>query len=68
MAAAPHAISFREAKAREVDQFERRYIEDLLDTHGGNISQAARAAQKNRRAFFELMRKHGLSRTNHHLV
>ena len=68
VAAAPHAISFREAKAREVDQFERRYIEDLLDTHGGNISQAARAAQKNRRAFFELMRKHGLSRTNHHLV
>jgi DNA-binding NtrC family response regulator len=58
-------LSFREAKAQEVERFERRYLTDLLDLHAGNISKAARAAQKNRRAFFELLRKHGLSRTNH---
>jgi two-component system response regulator GlrR len=46
--------SFREAKHR----FVRTYIEKLLISHKGNISQAARAADKDRRAFFELMRKY----------
>ena len=64
VAGARRPLSFREAKAREVEQFERRYLADLLDLHAGNISRAARAAQKNRRAFFELLRKHGLARTN----
>lgn len=54
------AISFREAKARVVADFERTYIERLLVVHGGNISSAARAARKNRRAFWELMRKHSI--------
>jgi len=49
--------SFREAKAR----FERVYIEDLLLTHRGNITQAAQAAHKNRRAFWELIRKHQIN-------
>jgi DNA-binding NtrC family response regulator len=49
-----HPTSFREAKTR----FERTYIEDLLVAHDGNISRAARAANKNRRAFWELIRKH----------
>jgi DNA-binding NtrC family response regulator len=46
--------SFREAKV----EFERVYIEDLLLAHSGNISRAARAAHKDRRAFWELIRKH----------
>jgi DNA-binding NtrC family response regulator len=46
--------SFREAKA----EFERAYIEDLLLAHSGNITRAAQAAHKNRRAFWELIRKH----------
>ncbi|MBX3607164.1 MAG: sigma 54-interacting transcriptional regulator [Piscinibacter sp.] len=50
--------SFQRAKARVVQQFERRFIEQLLAAHGGNVTHAAQAAQKNRRAFFELMRKH----------
>ena len=53
-------LSFREAKARMVARFERSFVEDLLATHRGNISRAARAARKNRRAFFELIRKHGI--------
>jgi two-component system response regulator GlrR len=50
--------SFRAAKARLVADFERGYVERLLHAHRGNVSQAASAARKNRRAFFELMRKH----------
>jgi len=44
------------AKARAVA--ERAYIEQLLASNGGNVTHAARAAKKNRRAFFELMRKY----------
>lgn len=52
------ADSFRAAKARLVENFERQFIENLLAEHHGNVTHAAQAAQKNRRAFFELMRKH----------
>ncbi len=51
----PH---FREAKARMVTEFEREYVTRLLSVCGGNVSEAARAAGKNRRAFWELIRKH----------
>jgi len=50
--------SFQDAKARTIAQFEKSYIEKLLIDCNGNISKAARAAQKNRRAFWELIRKH----------
>lgn len=52
--------SFREAKNRVIDQFEKAYIGTQLLTHGGNITRAAEASGKNRRAFFELMRKHNI--------
>ena len=50
--------SFRHLKAKVVADFERSYIQELLQRFKGNIANAARAAQKNRRAFFQLMRKH----------
>jgi two-component system response regulator GlrR len=53
--------SFQTAKARVVADFERTYLSGLLEAHGGNISHAARAAKKNRRAFWELLRKNKLS-------
>ncbi len=60
-ATAEHAVmSFREAKARAVENFERCYLEQLLAQSDGNISHAARAAQKDRRAFFELLRRHAI--------
>lgn len=52
---------FRAAKARVIENFERGYLEKLLAAHGGNVTHAAKAAQKDRRAFFELMRKHLLA-------
>ena len=50
--------SFRQAKAKTVEQFEKDYIQRLLLSYNGNISRAAQAARKNRRAFWELIRKH----------
>lgn len=55
------AGSFREMKAMAVNEFERNYINSLLLAHHGNISKAAVAAQKDRRSFFELMRKHKIN-------
>jgi DNA-binding NtrC family response regulator len=57
-AAGAEAEKFQSAKARTVATFERNYIEGLLAAHRGNISSAARSAGKNRRAFWELIRKH----------
>ena len=54
--------SFHDAKMKMIAAFERTYIERLLLAHHGNISQAARAAQKNRRAFWELVRKYQIRR------
>lgn len=52
--------SFRSAKQRAVSSFERAYLERMLVAHDGNIARAAEASKKDRRAFFELMRKHDL--------
>jgi transcriptional regulator with PAS, ATPase and Fis domain len=52
--------AFQWAKARAVAQFEATYIRGLLLSHQGNITRAAKAAGKNRRAFWELIRKHGI--------
>jgi DNA-binding NtrC family response regulator len=53
--------SFRDAKARVIIEFEREYIVRLLSSCDGNVSKAARVAGKNRRAFWELIRKHKIS-------
>lgn len=50
--------SFQTEKARVVAEFENRYIRELLHTCHGNITKAAQSAGKNRRAFWELIRKH----------
>jgi len=51
-------MSFKEAKAEVISRFEKDYINKLLHTHQGNITRAAQSAQKNRRAFWQLIRKH----------
>ena len=52
--------SLRDAKAKVVEQFEKEYIRSLLLCHEGNISRASKTAGKNRRAFWELIRKYGI--------
>jgi DNA-binding NtrC family response regulator len=56
----PVPKSFQEKKEEIIRQFERTYIQSLLIVHDGNITRAAEAANKNRRAFFELIRKLGI--------
>jgi len=51
-------LSFQEMKANVISQFESNYIQNLLIAYKGNISKAAQAAQKERRTFWELVRKH----------
>lgn len=53
-----HPGSLKEEKAKLIWQFEKDFIERLLRQYQGNITQAARAAKKNRRAFWELVRKY----------
>jgi two-component system response regulator GlrR len=57
------ARSLKEAKREMIDEFERGYISAALSAHRGNVSRAARQAGKNRRAFFELMRRHRIDPT-----
>jgi len=58
----PNDASFQAMKTKVIEEFERAYLSDLLSTHQGNISKAARAAKKERRAFQRLLQKHGLDR------
>jgi two-component system response regulator GlrR len=59
-AAPTPTAKFHQLKREVVNAFEQRYLTDILRAHNGNITHAARAAGKHRRAFWELMRKHGL--------
>jgi DNA-binding NtrC family response regulator len=58
--ASPEQTSFHHAKARVVSEFERGYLRSILSQHHGNISHAAVAAGKDRRALWELLRKHAI--------
>ena len=49
-------------KTKVIEEFELTYLSDLLLTHQGNISKAARAAKKERQAFQRLLLKHGFDR------
>jgi DNA-binding NtrC family response regulator len=48
------------AKRELIDRFERSYLERALRRSAGNIAHAALRSGKDRRAFFELLRKHGI--------
>jgi len=49
--------SFKEAKRG----FETRYVESLLRRCGGNISRAARLAKKDRKDFYDVIRRTGVN-------
>ena len=54
--------SFRNARALAIERFERAYVVDVLRRHGGNITQAAIEAEKDRRAFGRLVSKYQIDR------
>lgn len=49
---------FREAKDAVLADFERGYLEQLLKDHGGNVSEAARAAGIHRNILHRLLARH----------
>jgi transcriptional regulator with PAS, ATPase and Fis domain len=52
--------SFSESKRRIIREFERRYLTELMIRHHGNVTDASRAAGKERRELGKLLKKHGL--------
>ena len=55
--ASPEFLPLRDAKTR----FEQNYLTQLLRITGGNVSQAARLAQRNRTEFYKLLHRHRLN-------
>jgi two-component system response regulator GlrR len=53
----PEIIPFAEAR----HQFERDYLTQILRITNGNVTQAARLAQRNRTEFYKLLNKHHLA-------
>lgn len=53
--------SFRDGRAAAITTFEKRYVEELLRRHNGNITRAAIEARKDRRAFGRLVKKYSLN-------
>ncbi|MBI4952813.1 MAG: sigma 54-interacting transcriptional regulator [Myxococcales bacterium] len=53
-------LPYSEAKRHLLDEFERRYLTELLAAHQGNVTRAARAAGMDRVYVYKLLHKHGL--------
>jgi DNA-binding NtrC family response regulator len=60
-AAAP--TTFTEARQRAVDEFERRYLLELMSRHAGKVALAAQRAGIGRAYLYRLLHKHGLPTT-----
>jgi DNA-binding NtrC family response regulator len=59
--ATPSHVTYAAAKAAALADFDRRFLRDLLAQWSGNITRAAAAAGKDRRALGRLVHKYGLS-------
>ncbi len=55
-------VPFMVAMQKLVDEFDRRYLEALLEAHDGNISAAARAAGIERMSIYKMIRRLGLDK------
>jgi DNA-binding NtrC family response regulator len=56
----PTEESFRAAKRRLIEEFEPRFLSQILSETSGNVSEAARRCGMKRSAFQRLMAKYGL--------
>ena len=56
----PVSGGFAHAKACAIESFERAYLTRLMAASKGNVSQAARLADKERRALGKLLKKYAL--------
>lgn len=53
-------VSFRESKAKAVEDFEKKYISHCLQVCKGHITQAAQLAGLDIKSFYSKMRKHNI--------
>lgn len=53
-------LPLREARENILDTFERQYLSELLDSCGGNISEAARVAGVDRKTISRMLKRHGI--------
>jgi two-component system response regulator HydG len=59
--AAWRGVPYREAKQRTLESFDRAYLSELLRRCGGNVTRASAEADMDRKNFYELLKKYGLS-------
>jgi two-component system, NtrC family, response regulator GlrR len=48
------------AKQKHIKEFEKTYLENVLEVNKGNISKSAKLARKDRRSFCRLMKKYNI--------
>ena len=53
-------LPYKDARRTLLDDFERRYVERLLERAAGNVSSAARDARMDRTYLIKLIQRHGL--------
>jgi len=58
----PKDGSFQEARRHVIEAFEKRYVEEILRKHEGNVTYAALEAGKDRRVFGRLIKKYQIDR------
>jgi DNA-binding NtrC family response regulator len=58
-------LSYKEAKQRVLDSFSKEFVERLLQTSKGNISQAAKHARTDTANFRRLIRKYNIQVEDH---
>ncbi len=51
-------LTYRDARAQLLEQFERMYLDRLLERTGGNVAKAARTARMNRSYLTDLLKRH----------
>ena len=64
LTAAMDGASYKESRDALAADHGRRYFSELLERHGGNVSQAARDAKISRKSFYSLLKKYGLDSKN----
>jgi DNA-binding NtrC family response regulator len=55
----PTGLSYKLAKQQVLENFDRAYLEALMEKHGGNLTQAAAAAGISRKHIYELLKRNG---------
>ncbi len=58
-----HINSLREARQKWVEQFERKYLIDLLNQYNGNISRVARRAGVHRMTIYRMLKNYDITIT-----